>query len=362
MFEQRLRLARRRAGLSTRSLAEQMTPRVTAEAISKYETGKMLPSSSVLVSLGKALDVSLDFLMSSQAETLDGLEFRNHTKPSARDRARAEAILIDNLERYLAIENILDMPITIDWFKGRGPNRVTTESQIEAKADELRAAWHLGTDPIPSLCQLLEDKGITVIEDDLPPRVNGLACGVLRGGQPVAEAVVVSNRINVERKRFTLAREIAHRVIRSTGNPAIDLETAMNRFSGAFLIPSERLLEEVGTRRRRVTYYEIIRLKHTYGVSAAAMLVRLGQVGVLAPATVRRAFGSFAGSWRKREPEPIRPQQGFAAFEKPRRFKRLVWRAVGEGLISPVRAAALLKQSLDSVELQISGPALQCPP
>ena len=78
MFGGRLRLARKRAGLSMRSLAEQMEPRVTAQAISKYEAGKMMPSSAVLVGLGKALDVSLDFLMSSQVEALDGLEFRKH--------------------------------------------------------------------------------------------------------------------------------------------------------------------------------------------------------------------------------------------------------------------------------------------
>ena len=356
MFAQRLRLARKRAGLSMRSLAEQMTPKVSAQAISKYEAGKMLPSSAVLVALGKALDVSLDFLMSVQVETLDGLEFRKHSKTSVRDRARAEAILIDNLERYLAIEDILDMPATIDWFEGSRYQSIAAEAEIDARADALRDAWHLGMDPIPSLCELLEEKGIKVVEDDLPERINGLACRVLRGGAPIADAVVVSSRINVERKRFTLAHELAHRIIRSTGNPAINLETAINRFAGAFLIPGERLIEEAGPRRHRVTYYEIIRLKHTYGVSAAAMLMRLGQVGVLSPSTVQHAFATFARSWRKTEPEPIRPHHGFAAFERPRRFKRLVLRAVGEELISPVRAAALLNQSLDSVELQISGP------
>ena len=359
MFGQRLRLARKRAGLSMRSLAEQMTPKVTAQAISKYETGKMLPSSAVLVALGKALDVSLDFLMSAQVETLDGLEFRKHSRTSARDRAKAEAILIDNLERYLAIEDILDMPVTIDWFEGRRCYSVAIEAQIDAQADALRDAWSLGMDPIPSLCELLEDKGIKVVEDDLPERINGLACRALRGSREVAEAVVVSTRINVERKRFTLAHELAHRIIRSTGNPAINLETAMNRFAGAFLIPGQRLLKEVGARRHRITYYEIVRLKHSYGVSAAAMLIRLGQVGVLSASAVQRAFATYARSWRKIEPEPIRSNHGFAAFEKPRRFKRLVSRAVGEGLISPVRAASLLNQSLASVERQISGPPTQ---
>jgi Zn-dependent peptidase ImmA (M78 family) len=126
-----------------------------------------------------------------------------------------------------------------------------------------------------------------------------------------------------------------------------------------FSFPRQRLLEDVGANRRRITYYEIIRLKHTYGVSAAVMLIRLGQVGVLHPATVQHSFATFARSWRTSEPEPIRPDHGFAAFEKPRRFERLVARAVGEGLISSVRAAALLNESLGTVEQRISGPTTE---
>ncbi len=198
-----------------------------------------------------------------------------------------------------------------------------------------------------------------MVEGDLPERISGLACHVMRDGRVVVDAVAVSKWTTVERKRLTLAHELAHRIIRSTGNPAIKLEAAMNRFAGAFLVPRKHLLEEAGTSRHRVTYYEIIRLKHTYGVSAAAMLVRLGQVGILRPSAVERAFRTFARSWRKSEPEPIGSDQGFGAFEKPQRFERLVWRAVGEELISPVRAATLLDESLDAVEQQISGPPIQ---
>ena len=357
MFGNRLRLARKRAGLSMRALAERMNPKVTAQAISKYEAGSMMPSSAVLVSLGEALGVSLDFLMSARVQALDGLEFRKHTGASARDRAQAEAILIDNLERYLAIEDIVDMPASTDWIERRRYESVASELEIDERADEVREDWRLGMDPIPSLCELLEDKAIKVVLDDLPESINGLACHVLRHDRSVAEAVVVSTRINVERRRFTLAHELAHQIIRSTSNPAIDLEAAMNRFAGAFLMPRQHLIDRVGARRHRVTYYEIIRLKHAYGVSAAAMLVRLGQVGVLSPSTVQRSFATFARTWRRSEPEPIQPCHGFAAFEEPRRFKRLVSHALGEELISPVRAAALLNQPLDAVERQIAGPA-----
>ena len=359
MFGQRLRLARKRAGLSMREVADVMSPKVTAQAISKYEAGKMLPSSAVLVGLGRALDVSLDFLMSAQVEELEAVEFRKHSGASARDRARAEAVVMDSLERYLAVEHILDIQNNADWMERRRYDSVASESEIDERADELRRVWDLGLNPIPSMCELLEDKGIKVVEADLPETINGLSCHILRGGKVAAEAVVVSSRINVERKRFTLAHELAHRIIRSTGNSAIDLERAMNRFAGAFLVPGQCLREELGTGRQRITYYEIVRLKHIYGVSAAALLIRLGQVGVMSEGSVRRAFATFAQSWRKSEPKPIQQEHGFAAFEKPRRFKRLVSRAVGEELISPVRAAALLNQPLETVEEQIAGPAIR---
>ncbi|MYC93154.1 MAG: ImmA/IrrE family metallo-endopeptidase [Gemmatimonadetes bacterium] len=356
MFGQRIRLARRRAGLSLRSLAERVNPKVTAQAISKYEAGKMMPSSAVLVGLGEALDVSLDFLMSNRIDVLDGLEFRKDPGTSGRDRARAEAVLIDELERYLTIEDILGIPPAGDRFAHCRCDCIAAEAEIDERADQLREEWDLGMDPVPSLCALLEDKGIKVVEADLPERISGLACRAMRQGNVVADAVVVSTRTNVERKRFTLAHELAHKIIRSTGNPAIRLEAAMNRFAGAFLVPGRDLLKKVGGRRRRVTYYEIARLKHAYGVSAAAMLVRLGQVGVLRPSAVRRAFATFARGWLTSEPEPIREGEGFGAFEKPQQFRRLVWRAVGEELISPVRGAALLGESLEVVEWQVSGP------
>lgn len=141
-----------------------------------------------------------------------------------RDRARAEATLTDHLERYLAIEDILDIPSGNDSFEIGRVDSIATEQQIDAKADELQKAWDLGMEPVPRLCALLEDRGIKVVEANLPEHINGLACHVLRDGTPVADAMVVSSRTKVERKRFILARELAHRIIRSTGNPAIKLE------------------------------------------------------------------------------------------------------------------------------------------
>lgn len=360
MFGQRLKLARKKSGLTMRELADCITPKITAQAISKYEAGRMMPSSAVLVGLGKALGVSLDFLMSDQVVSLDSIEFRKHSGTSARDRAMAEALVTEKLENYLVIEDILDLAPQPDPLEGLRCDQIESLEEVEVKAQEVRQAWELGVDPIPSMTGLLEDKDIRVIEADLPERFDGLACDVkCSGGREDTQVVVISSRTNVERKRFNLAHELAHRVIRATGNPDIGVEKAMNRFAGAFLVPAEHLREEAGEYRHGVTYHEIIRLKHTYGVSAAAMLVRLGQTGILPQTVVDYAFRSYARSWRKREPEPMGEGEGFAAFETPGRFERLSWRALGEQLISPLRAAQLLGLPLDEVEREIRGPSVQ---
>lgn len=360
MFGERLRLARKKAGLSLQALSERVSPPVSAQAISKYEGGHMMPSSAVLVGLGNALGVSLDFLMSSQVAELSGIEFRKHSGTSAQDRAHAEAVVIEKLEDYLSIEDILGLELPNDPFGEVRCDAVNSFEEIDQKARDLRREWQLGIDPIPSMTDLLEEKGIKVIEADLPARFDGLACDVKRtGGRADTEVVVISRRTNIERKRFNLAHELAHRVIRGTSNPSIKLEKAMNRFAGAFLAPNDHLRNEVGENRHGITYHEMIRLKQSYGMSAAAMLIRLRDVGLLPEATVEYAFRTYARTWRTSEPEPIRDGEGLGAFEKPLRFERLVYRALAEEMISPVRAAQLLKRPLASIEQEIRGPRVQ---
>jgi Zn-dependent peptidase ImmA (M78 family) len=211
------------------------------------------------------------------------------------------------------------------------------------------------------MTDLLEEKGVKVIEADLPERFDGLACDVKRaGGRSDTEVVVISSRTNIERRRFNLAHELAHRVIKSTADPAnLKLEKAMNRFAAAFLAPADHLRQEVGSCRQGITYHELIRLKRYYGMSAAAMLIRLRDVGLLPEPTVDYAFRTYARPWRTSEPDPIQDGQGLGAFEKPLRFERLVYRALAEDLISPVRAAKLLKLPLDRIEEEMRGPLVQ---
>ena len=180
MFGQRLRLARKQAGLSMQALAESLTPGISAQAINKYEADKMMPSSAVLVGLSKSLGVSLDFLMGGQVHELQSLEWRKTSNASAQDRAKAEMVVIGKLEDYLAIEDILEIQQPDNPFAEVRIDQVEDDDALDRKALQVREKWQLGIDPIPSMTALLEDKGLKVIETDLPERINGMACHVER--------------------------------------------------------------------------------------------------------------------------------------------------------------------------------------
>jgi transcriptional regulator with XRE-family HTH domain len=197
MFGDRLKLARNRASLSLRDLAERIGNEVSAQAISKYESGKMFPSSGVLVALAKALDVSFDFLMSNQVVALSNVEFRQHSGTSAAERARAESIVIDMVERQLSLDAILGL----DSEKNELPKTaklIGSFEEAEELADELRRNWELGIDPIPSVTGLLEDKGIKVIAVDIPPKLSGLTGDVQRpDGMASVPIIVVSTPLHL---------------------------------------------------------------------------------------------------------------------------------------------------------------------
>lgn len=61
LFAKRLKNARLLSAMSQDNLVEAMGGIVSKNAISKYERGQMMPNSSVLIKLAKALDVKPDY-------------------------------------------------------------------------------------------------------------------------------------------------------------------------------------------------------------------------------------------------------------------------------------------------------------
>lgn len=357
MIADRLKLARRKAGFSLRDLSTAMGEKVTAQAIGKYERGECTPSSEVLIALSKALGVSLSYMLDTQRIELCGVEFRTKANTSARHRAQVETEVIEWIERYLQVELVLELD-SAEWLCPIArPRKLREIGDAEKLAADVRQKWDLGIDPIPNMTELLEEKGLKVLTVPLPERVSGLTCLVKRPNEADLPVIVVNNQFSLERRRLTLGHELAHRLIETDSLAEKDEEKAANLFAGAFLMPREHLLREVGKHRNALGYKELIDLKRLYRVSGAALLMRLRQLDVITGSTLIYAFQTIARGWRTQEPYELEsPEEQRGQRERALRFERLCYRALAEGLISLSKAAELLRLPIFEVEAGLKGP------
>jgi Zn-dependent peptidase ImmA (M78 family)/transcriptional regulator with XRE-family HTH domain len=352
MIGRRLKVARAAAGLSLRELSVRMDGLVTAQAIGKYERDEDMPGSRALMGLARALEVSEDYLLSDEDLVLEGVDFRK--KASAREEATIEAKTVQLLERYLVVEDLLGLR-SVDWERPRSaPFPVADIRDAEDAARSVRDEWGLGYDPIPKLAELLEERGVKVLSIDLDD-IDGLAAKVHRRGREAARVIVVRKNIWAERKRFTLAHELGHMVMAPA--PGVDQEKAAHRFAGAFLMPADVLRAEVGAHRSTLGLAELVALKRRFGVSIQAIAYRCKDLGIIGPKAFSDLFKVFARhGWRS--PPYAEPECVDGAEEEPKRFERLCYRALSEGLIGDSRAAEMLSISareLDRrLELQVA--------
>lgn len=356
MIADRLKLARRKAGFSLRDLSTAMGEKVTAQAIGKYERGECMPSSGVLLALSKALGVSLSYMLDTQGIELCGVEFRTKANTSARNRAQVETEVIEWVERYLQVERVLELD-SAEWqCPVARPRKLREVGDAEKLAVDVREEWNLGTDPIPNMTELLEEKGLKVLTVSLPDRVSGLTCLVKRPDETDLPVIIVNNQFSLERRRLTLGHELAHRLIDTDSLSEKDEEKAANLFAGAFLMPREHLLREAGKHRNALGYKEIIDLKRLYRVSGAALLMRLRQLDVITDSILIYAFQTIARGWRTQEPDELELPKERGQRERALRFERLSYRALAEGLISLSKGAELLRLPVFEVETGLKGP------
>jgi len=356
MIGARLKLARKAAGFSLRKLADRVS--VSAQAIGKYERDQSMPGSGVLVELAEYLGVSIDYLLGDPAVVIADLSFRKKASTSKKTEAQVRAKVHTHVERYLFVEELLDLS-TAKWLPPVGPAySVQVLEGADEAADQLRIDWQLGVDPIQNVVELLEEHGIKVILLDLDERVSGVTASVLRPGHDPVPAILVNESMTVERQRFTLAHELGHLLLRV--QEALDEEKVANRFAGTFLLPALGLLAELGEKRERISMGELSSLKALYKVSLLALVHRVGAVGIVPRRETNRWYMiASKNGWRSApypEPDPLPA----GAQERPERFRRLVLRALDVGALGRAKAAELLETTVLGLErlLEPSGAAL----
>lgn len=351
MIGPRLKIARAANGLSLRALESKIGNRVTAQAIGKYERNESMPGSGVLIALANALGVSVDYLVGDQEMVLEAVDFRKKALASKREESQVEAKVLDLLERYLMVEELLQLR-SVEWHSPReAPYPVVRDvSEADRAARSLRDHWGLGSDPIPNLVELLEEQGVKVLAVELN-NIDGLMARVRRAGKGTVPVIVVNRTHWGERQRLTLAHELGHLVMDVAAK--VDEEKAAYRFAGAFLMPAEAMWAAVGKHRTSVGWEELFGLKRLFGASVQAVTYRCKDLGIFGDTLYRRLFNEFTHrGWRTQPYQEPYAMEG----EQPMRFERLTFRAVAEKSISEPKAAELLGMSVHELNQRMEEP------
>ena len=361
----RLKTYRLAAGWSLRELSERLSSRVTAQALSLYETGQSRPRPPVLQALAWALGTNVEQLLREpNALRLRSIRFRHPVTlpPAAKGKVRAG--LRNLIERSLTLEQRLGG----EYLRASLP-RIDAISDLndpenaEELAQDVRRRWGLGTGPLPHLVSLFESRGIRVIEfvdEDKDQDLSGGSAFVSYSGASGLDfPVVFLNRSHwSERKRFTLCHELAHLILPSAmhvGLAQAEQERYANTLAGALLLPAARLREQLGRKRKALSWHELHEIKRQFGASYQAITYRCRQVGIIARDLYRSLFEEFRRlGWRDypyEEHEPLDP-----SVESSTRLERLALRGITEGIISKNEAVMLLNSSPDALARLLAPP------
>jgi Zn-dependent peptidase ImmA (M78 family)/transcriptional regulator with XRE-family HTH domain len=338
MFAERLQRARKASGLSMKALGKQIG--LSANAVKKYEHGDTMPTSANLIKIAKALDVRAEYFFRPTQVSLGNVEYRKRASTSKALVAKITEHVLEQAERWTELLDFYSdaiKPIPSFSLPLSLPQKVSSYEEVELLAGAIRTEWKLGANPIPDMIDTLESHGVMVISTGLEgsEKFDGLAGEV--SGIPM---VVVSANKPGDRQRFTLAHELGHLVINGRA-PDLDEEKACNRFAGAFLLPKESLVGQIGESRHALEAQELYLLKHEFGISMMAILMRLADCQVIT-ANQKKNYYIAWSKWRKTEPGEQYPAENTFLF------KQLVYRALGEEYIGESKAAELLQMSLSS--------------
>jgi Zn-dependent peptidase ImmA (M78 family) len=174
-----------------------------------------------------------------------------------------------------------------------------------------------------------------VIEIDAPKNFDGLSAEV--GGLKV---IVLNGSLfagNNCRKRFTALHELAHHSLRfSEALEHKAQEKLCHVFASAVLYPSEMAEKELHYERFHFYENELILIKERWGISISAIFQTALRLGIINDFVFRNLSINYRKlGYHKDNNEPGK----YLSQEKPVRFLRLVYFALGKGAISVNEAA-----------------------
>lgn len=289
--------ARVRRRLSKAQLAKELG--VTSRSLQNYETGASAPDLELLTRMAKMLKFPQQFFFIDEdmPEIREhAVSFRKLSKMTDGMKACAFAAGAIAFKVNQWVEDHFSLP--------HADLPDLSDLAPEEAAATLRRAWGLGNAPIPNMIHLLESKGIRVFSLTEETRDVDAFCTWYEGKPFVFLNTVKS----AERSRFDAAHELGHLVrdiytMQHGQAHGPEMERQADAFASAFLMPKESV---TANQPPAYTIKYLMKLKHYWGVSLAALAYRFNSLGLVSEWNYRSLCIEIAKSgYRTNEPEPM---------------------------------------------------------
>jgi len=286
----RLALARHRRGKRKKDLESIVSTR----SLSAYEAGTQQPNPLTVLQLANALQFPVAFFYAPDLEELpaDGTSFRAMSRLTAEKAHQACGAAVLALALSDWMDRRFSLPVTeVPRLRGVEP---------EVAAEIVRTEWGLGERPIRNLVHLLEARGTRVFSlAEAYAEVDAFSFW-RDDNHPY---VFLNTMKSAEHARMDAAHELGHLVLhwRHEIPRGREYEHEAERFGSAFLMPRASIVAEAP---RGSDLSRIIQAKKRWKVSAAALVYRMHQVGVLSDWQYRSLFIELSQrGYRKTEPQ-----------------------------------------------------------
>ncbi|WP_285422834.1 XRE family transcriptional regulator [Pseudomonas sp. efr-133-TYG-103a] len=295
---------------------------VSPATISKWKSGQQAPEAEALTSLSKVINVSPEWFTRPLPQKGSLPLFRSNASAHVAARAMLEARLEWTQDIVLAMNEFVDFPaINLPVRSFTDPQQIAN-TDIEEAADECREMWSLGRRAIPDLALAVEGAGVILVREEtgIAP-IEGLSAWSCALQRPLI--LLSADKANSFRSRFDLAHELGHLILHKGIDRSTDpdryklMESQAHRFAGAFLLPAETFAADV---KIPVTLDSLLLLKQRWGVSVAAMIMRLEALKIIDADEKLLLFKRRSARWGAKS----EPGDDSRVPEQPRLLKRTI--------------------------------------
>ena len=311
---------------------------MSSTAISKYEKGDIVPNSSKLIEFANAYKVkTIDLIKAYKNPKMEFTSFRKKKRLVGGNLELLKQLILEEVSKYLEVLDLSNVNSNTFKLKKYSCNDF---NDAEKAAEKFRNFIEISNkQPISDLINILENLGIIIIQvknyDNRFSDFDGLS--EIVEGVPVI--VLLDGITDGARQRFTIAHELGHLIL-DIKNEHIDTEKLANRFASALLMPKEAIINEFGSLRKKISFYELNAFKNEYKVSYAATIYRLKDLNIINEYLYKKLNIFISKNIGKNDPNPIIPEISYG-------FKRIVHKLKVNGIITLNKACELLGVSAD---------------